>query len=204
MDDILTAEQAIESAKGLTFETVWAALMEDRKRMRESDERMREQIRESNKRTDKIIADLSKNIGGLGNSLGRFTEAMFQTELWKKFNELGYEFSTQSIHKKFILNKQVIAEADFFLENGEIVMPVEVKTELTEENVNEHIERIEKIRRYLDERNDSRKLVGAVAGAVVTESVLNYAHKKGFYVIVQSGDAVTVSLTPKGFEARKW
>jgi hypothetical protein len=37
-------------------------------------------------------------------------------------------------------------------------MPVEVKTDLTVEDIDEHLERIEKIRGYMDKR----KLVGMV------------------------------------------
>jgi len=94
----ITAEEALEAAKGLNFEKVWAALMESRqlidethKKIKESQQETQKQIEEtqrqikesqqetqrqmqkSQRKTDKIIADLSKNIGGLGNSLGRFT-----------------------------------------------------------------------------------------------------------------------------------
>jgi len=172
MDDIMTAAQAAESGKELSFDIVWAALMETRKQMQESHEELKE-----------LVADVTKNLGGLGNTLGKFTESMFQAELWEKFNELGYTFSKQSPYVKYYENNQVLTEVDFFLENGDIAMPVEIKTELTTNDVDEHIERIEKIRHYMDARNDSRKLVGAVAGGIVPENVLNYAHKKGFTLL---------------------
>ena len=209
--ETMTAEQAAEAAKGLTFEIVWAALMESRQQMQESQKQMQEQMQESQKqmqesqqKTDRIIADLSKNIGGLGNTLGRFTEAMFSTELWAKFNELGFTFSKQGPHIKFMEGRQVLAEVDFFLENGEYAMAVEIKTELSIGDVNEHLERILKIRKYMDERADNRKLVGTVAGGVVVENVMNYAHKKGLFVIIQTGDSVAVADMPQGFKAREW
>ena len=221
----MTAEQAAEAAKGLTFEKVWAALMELReyqeetqkqiresqqetqKQMQETQKQMQEskkQMQESQKKTDKIIADLSKNIGGLGNSLGRFTEAMFSAELWKKFNELGFTFTKQAPHMKFYEYGQVLAEVDFFLENGAYAMSVEIKTELSIDDVDEHLVRIEKIRQYMDAHDDKRKLVGAVAGGTVSESVRNYAHKKGLFVIVQTGDSVAIAAMPQGFKAREW
>ncbi|MCL2323039.1 MAG: hypothetical protein FWC47_13170, partial [Oscillospiraceae bacterium] len=147
----MTAEQAAEAAKGLTFEKVWAALMESRQLIEETQKQIKEaqletqkQMRESQRKTDKIIADLSKNIGGLGNSLGRFTEAMFSTELRKKFNELGYTFTRQAPRMKFIEYEKVLAEADFFLENGAYAMIVEIKTELSISDIDDHLERIEK------------------------------------------------------------
>ena len=56
----------------------------------------------------------------------------------------------------------------------------------------------------MDKRGDKRRLVGAVAGAIVPESVCRYAQKKGLYVVVQSGDSVEVAGMPKDFEVRKW
>jgi hypothetical protein len=143
----MTAEQAAEAAKGLTFEKVWAALMEMREAQRESQGEAQRQMDESKKRMDetfkrmeesqkksekaqrKIIADLSKNLGGLGNTLGRFTESMFSTELWKKFNKFGFTFTKQASRVKFIENDQVLAEVDFFIEDGTYAMLVEIKTE---------------------------------------------------------------------------
>jgi hypothetical protein len=256
--EIISAEQAIKDAKGLTFEIVWAALMENRKQidktdkqfektqllidktqeqmqrsheqmqeqmqrtqketqeqmqrtqretqeqMQRSHEQMQEKMQESQRKTDKIIADLSKNIGGLGNSLGRLTEALFSAKLWKKFNSLGFPFTKQGFHVKFHENDRVIAEADVLLENGDYAMPVEVKTELTAEHVDEHLERIAVIRGYFDARDDKRKLVGAVAGGVIGNNVLKYAHRQGLYAIIQSGDSVAIADMPEGFVAREW
>ena len=210
----MTAEQAAEAAKGLTFEKVWAALMESRQLIEEMRETQREsqnqvlearqKTEESFQRMEKTVTDLSKNIGGLGNLQGRLTEAMFSTELWKKFNEIGFLFTKQGPHVRFTENKQVLAEVDFFLENGEYAMPVEIKTELSIGDVDDHLKRIIKIRRYMDMRDDNRKLVGAVAGEIVSENVLNYAHKKGLFVIVQTGDSVAIAESPREFKAREW
>jgi hypothetical protein len=83
-------------------------------------------------------------------------------------------------------------------------MPVEVKTNLTVEDIDEHLVRIEKIRGYLDKRKDKRKLVGAVAGGIVDENVLKYAFKKGLYVLVPSGKSIALAELPEGFKVREW
>jgi hypothetical protein len=220
--EIITAEQAIENAKGLTFEKVWAALMESRINMEKAQEETRinmekaqqesrkimddlsKDLKESQQETRKIVEKLSKEIGGVSGSLGRFTESMFSEGLWKKFEEYGIPVSMQSTRKIFGENKKVVAEADVFIENGEYAIPVEVKTNLSVDDINEHLERIELIRRYLDKRGDKRKLLGAVAGGVVPENVLKYAQKKGLFVLVQSGDSVTIAATPEGFKPREW
>jgi hypothetical protein len=83
-------------------------------------------------------------------------------------------------------------------------MPVEVKADLTTEDVDDHLERIATIRKYMDSHGDKRLLVGAVAGGIAPENVMIYAQKKGLYVVGWSGDAATVVEAPKSFKAREW
>lgn len=203
---------------GLTFEQVWAALMELREAQKETDRQLKEssadfdrrmqetdrQLKESNAETNKEIKALSKNIGGLNNSLGKLIERMFSARLWNKFNALGYEFTKGANEVVFIENDRAIAEVDIFLENGEYAMPVEVKTHLRLEDVNEHIKRIELIRGYMDRRGDKRRLVGAVAGGIAPENTRDYAQKQGLYVLEQSGESVDIAKAPEGFTARIW
>ena len=198
--EIMTAEQAAEAAKGLTFEKVWAALMETRERMEQSQAQFDARMEESKK----LMDELSRNVGGVNNSLGRFTESLFSDGLDNLFNELGYPFTKQGPHMQFKENGKVIAEADYFLEDGEYAMAVEVKTELKDADVDKHIERLEAIQRYFDARDDKRILVGAVAGGIVGDNVRSYAQSKGLYVITQKGDAAVIADLPQGFKAREW
>ena len=218
--ETITAEQAAEEAKGLTFEIVWTALMETRILMQESQRESQKRMDESQKRMDEAYAktqlqfektqrtidELSKNIGGLNNSLGRFSESLFSVGLDKLFTDLGYTFTKQGPNVKFKEKgtRRVLAEVDYFLEDGEYAMAVEVKTEPEVEDIKEHLERIAVIREYFDARNDKRILVGAVAGNFVRSDVQKYAHKKGLYVITQSDDSAMIADPPKGFKAREW
>ena len=209
--EIISAEQAAEAAKGLTFEIVWAALMESRILMHESNKETRKMIEESHNRmaesireSQKLVDELSKNVGGVNNSLGRFTESLFSVGLDEKFNKLGYPFTKQGAHVKFKDNGKLLAEADYFLEDGEYAMAVEVKTELKEADVDDHMDRLAVIRGYFDARGDKRILVGAVAGSIVNENVLKYAQKQGLYVITQAGDSAVIADLPKGFKAKEW
>ena len=91
-------------------------------------------------------------------------------------------------------------EIDVFLENGDVVILVEVKTKPSQTDVREHIERMQKYRLY---GNDKRRILGAIAGAVVPDKVTEFAHRKGLYVIVQSGVAVEIVTSPEGFQAKE-
>ena len=211
--ETITAEQAAKDAKGLTFEIVWAALMEMRVRMEESQKETQKRMEESQKRldaafekTDKEIAELSRNVGGVNNSFGRFVEGLFSVGLDKLFDELGYTFTKQGPHVKFKDKglHRILAEADYLLEDGQYAMVVEVKVEVNEADVDDHMDRIAVIRQYFDERGDNRTLVGAIAGGSVQKNALNYAIKQGLYVIKQSGESAVLAELPKDFKPREW
>jgi hypothetical protein len=176
--------------------------------MKEFRENMREIVEEFKGEMRKTVRGLSKRLGGIGNSLGTLTEALFACDLWKKLNKYGYEFEGQAPNRKFIEKGKVIAEADFFLENGEYVCLVEVKTQLTTDYIDRFLRRIGVIRAHLDRRRDKRKIIGAVAGGAVSkdfsEDVMEYAHDLGLYVFVRKGDSVAVAELPEGFKAREW
>jgi hypothetical protein len=63
---------------------------------------------------------------------------------------------------------------------------------------------MEKLRKYADLHNDSRKYLGAIAGVVTSDSVKNNALKKGFFVVVPSGDTFDI-IKPEGkYHVKEW
>jgi len=119
---------------------------------------------------------------------------------------LGY--STTKYGRNFKFGQQGTAESgeiDLYIEDGDVAILVEAKTTLKTEDVLEHIERLEKYRRCIDAAgSDSRRFIGAVAGAVVEENVAAFAQKHGMYVIAQSGKAFEIIPSPEGFVPKKW
>ena len=180
----------------LTFERVWAALMEYREQMKEN-ERIREELREQMKETDRII-------GKLCNRFGELPEYLLAPNINKKFKDLGLIFEEVTRGKTIEERAgRYFAEIDILLENGNIVVAVEVKSKPLEKDIDKHIERMEVLRQRANKRNDIRKFRGAIASAILSGEVRNYAHKAGFYVIEQTGDTVKISI-PEGFIAREW
>jgi division protein CdvB (Snf7/Vps24/ESCRT-III family) len=177
-----------------------ARIAETNARMAETDAQVKAQVAE----TTKAVKALSENIGGLNNTLGKLTEAMVSCNVWRKFEPLGYTFTTASQNRQFYENGKRLAEADYFLENGIFVMPIEVKTTLEIEDINKHLDRIERIRHCMDSRDDNRKIVGAMAAAVAPSKALEYAQEKGLYVLVQNGDSVDVADGGADFKAQEW
>jgi hypothetical protein len=213
------AEQNIPGSPGqLNAEDIWALFRESDRRFREitekADRRHEETeriFRESERRheeTDRevrqALKEASRLVGNLSNKLGIVVEHLVLTNILEKFNELGYEFSKMGPNIRIEdKKKNIIAEVDAMLENGDYALDIVVKTQLNVKDVDEHLERMDKLRRYADDRHDTRKFLGAVAGAIVADNVKEYALKKGFYVIKQSGDTVSIE-NPGGFKPREW
>jgi hypothetical protein len=171
--------------------------------MKETDQQMKETDQQM-KETDRRMKETSRLIGNLGNRLGEVIEQIMSPKLHEKFEELGLCFTRASrYHEIKDPSKNRLAEIDVLLENGEYAMAVEVKTHLTTEDVKDHVKRLEILREVADEHNDTRKYLGAVAGAVVDQVVSFYARKIGFYVIIPSGEAVDIEV-PAGFKPRVW
>ncbi|MDR1949310.1 MAG: hypothetical protein LBQ38_07960 [Spirochaetaceae bacterium] len=216
--------------KALTFEDVWVMFQEtDRKfqetdrKFQETDKKMQEtdrQLKETGRQlqeTDRMIKEMSREAkeawaeasraaGKLSNKLGIVVEHLVLTNILEKFNALGYGFTKATMNVLIEDKKRkIFTEVDAMLENGEYVLAIEVKTHLQVKDVNEHLKRMDKLRRQADGRRypPSQKFLGAVAGAIAADNVKEYALRKGLYVIKQSGDTVTIE-NPAGFKPREW
>jgi hypothetical protein len=175
-------------------------MKETDRRMKETDRRMEETARQM-KETDKR---LDKQLGNLGNRFGDMVEYMVLPNLVTKFDELGFTFTKANRTEIKDRVHAIFTEIDALLENGDKVMAVEIKTKPRIEDVDDHIERMEKLRTYADLHNDKRIYFGAIAGVVLSESEKIYALKKGLYVIEPSGDTFAIT-EPKGlYHPHEW
>ncbi|MDR1352649.1 MAG: hypothetical protein LBK05_05125 [Treponema sp.] len=175
--------------------------MENREQMKATDER----IKAGNEELRASIKVVNEQIGKLGNRFGEMVEYMVEPNLVAKFKELGFTFERS--HQNTIIRDQedrIIAEIDVFLENGDRTMVVETKAKPRDADIDEHIERMEKLRRYADSHNDKRKYLGAVAGVVFVESEKTYALRKGLYVIEPSGDTFNIIEPGGDCYPREW
>ena len=145
-----------------------------------------EELREAHKETEKVL-------GRIGIKLGDISEATLLPDLPQKFKQFGFTFQVINRNRKIADDEHDIhAEIDGFLENSSQAMAVEVKTTLRRDEVDYHVERMEKIRKYADLHNDKRQLFGAIAATVIDEDVRRYALKEGFYLIEPSGEDVKI------------
>jgi hypothetical protein len=218
-------ENQREPEMGLTFEKVWASfqeterylnerfaetdrlLKENAQSLRETERLLKESSRETDRQfreTDRQFKETDRKISKLGGRLGELVEHLVAPNLLEKFRQLGYQFGRVGTDVRYVdANNKTLAEVDILLENGDIVMAVEVKAKLTNSDVRAHIERMRKLRTYADNHEDKRKLIGAVAGAIIADEVKEFARKNGFYVLEQAGDTVKIDV-PENFTPKIW
>jgi predicted AAA+ superfamily ATPase len=181
----------------ITYEQMMALFLETRERIEETVVSMKETDRKFQE-TDRKIEAIAKENAKLGNRLGQLVEAMVEGGVIRMFKNLGYDFDVCNKSFQF-RNKEldIYGEIDFFLENGEFALLVEVKTNLSVDDVREHQDRLKKFRLWADARNDKRQFLAAVGGGVVRENVREFALKQGMFVVQQSGENVEI-LVPEG------
>jgi hypothetical protein len=182
-------------------ETVW--LVEKKAEQIEEDQ-LKEEIAKENKRLwDKWV----------GESLyfGDIADYMLLPFLFKKFGKIGLDFieAQPNYYVSDDVN-QISISSDFMLRNDDKVMLVKMEKELTTEHIKEHIEQLEKLRKYADLRVDKhsffridkQKILGTVAGVVVADEARNYALNRGLYLIEPSGEAF--NIIPPNNKPKEW
>ncbi|MDR2181726.1 MAG: hypothetical protein LBN92_03495 [Treponema sp.] len=186
-----------------TADEIWAVLKDTDRIARETDKRLEnaarivEETARRQKETDRLI-------GKLGNRFGDMIEHMILPNLVAKFGELGFTFTKANRTAIQDREHKLFMEVDALLENGDRVMAVEIKSKPGIDNIDDHVERMEKLRVYADLHNDKRIYLGAVAGVVFSEAEKTYALKKGFYVVEPAGDTFNI-IEPKGdYRPREW
>ncbi len=82
-------------------------------------------------------------------------------------------------------------EIDLMVVNDSEAVAVECKSNLKIDDVNEHLERLAKLKRLLP-RYTNFRVMGAVAAMVIPDNVACYAASKGLFVIGQSGEDLAI------------
>jgi hypothetical protein len=160
---------------------------------RETDRKMQE--------TDRKLERLGKQYGDLGNRLGEFVEGMVRPGLVRMFRSYGLD--VRETQRDVEASRDGVAvQIDLLVVNDTDMVAVEVKSKLTIERVDEHLERLAKFKRAFP-RYSGHRVLGAVAAMVIPEEVARYAEEHGLFVIGQAGDDA-VLLNSERFEPRAW
>jgi hypothetical protein len=186
------AEMSWDDIKALVAELAIQSKETDRK-FQETDRKFQE--------TRELLDRLSRRFGDLGNRLGEFVEAMVEPALVDLFRARGLDVS--EVHRRVTSHRGGEAiEIDLLVVDGDTAVAVECKSRLTKEEVEHHVERMNKFKRLLPKYADMR-IHGAVAGMVVDEDAIQAAKSAGLWILAQSGETVALRNDPD-FTPRVW
>jgi len=180
---------ATQSANPPCFETVWATLQE---------------VSKLQKKNERYLDKLSKNISGLNSSIGTLIEILIAAHLWEKFPEYDLQRAYRRIPIYDDKNKAK-TDIDILLVNTEWVMVVEVKSDVEIKDIDHHVKRMELIVQYPPKLIEPQvKILSAIAGGVVRPEAAAYAHKCGFFVLELAGESVVRIPAPPDFQPMQY
>ena len=176
-----------------TFDDIMRLFQENaeqsNQRSREIDRKFTE-IAEQSKQTDRKIKEVTVSIGRLGNRLGEFIEEAVRPAAVRLFRERG--IVVHEVYQNVIIERDGEGlEFDLLVVNDQDAVGVECKSNLRMDDVNEHLERLTKLKR-LSPKYANYRLMGAVAAMVIPENVARHAIAQGLFLIGQSGDHLNI------------
>nr|VFK38358.1 MAG: Protein of unknown function DUF91 [Candidatus Kentron sp. SD] len=193
----------------VTYEEVLSLFKETDLRMQETDRQMREtghQIEELGYRfreLERVTKEQSKQISGIGNKFGYFTEGLALPSMERILTE---QFGMTTIMPRARTRKNgeeieidVLATAN---EGINLAMVVEVKSRVRMEGI-EQLQRIVSRFREIHPEHRDKAVMGILAGVDWDRGVQAKAREAGF-LTASIRDEIFTLTTPEGFEARRW
>ncbi|MFI3197802.1 MAG: DUF3782 domain-containing protein [Methylococcaceae bacterium] len=159
------------------------------------------EVASEQKALQREVKEVNKNIGRLTNRLGEFVEEAVRPSAVRLFRDRGIDIHEVQQNVSAKRDGEAL-EIDLLVVNNEDVVVIECKSNLSIDDVNEQLERLEKVKRLLPRYKDCR-ILGAVAGMVIPDNVATYAIRKGLYVIGQNGEHLELR-NDISFAAKVW
>ena len=196
-EDILALFQESDRKFQQLFQETDRKFQDTDRKFQDTDRKFQETERVLREKLDRV----TNAIGKLGNRLGDFIEDAVRPAAVRLFRERGIE-----VHE---VHQQVSAarggegiEVDLLVVNDQDAIAIECKSLLSVDDVNEHRERLAKLKRLLP-AYASKRMLGAVAAMVIPDEVATYAMRQGFFVIGQSGEQLVIRNDPS-FQPKGW
>jgi len=149
-------------------------------------------FKETDARMDKRSAETDRKLrqleGLFSSQWGRLLEALVQPAALKLFRARGIDVHYTFPHAKSQQNGSTM-EIDLLLEDGEIVVVVEVKSVLRVSDVQEFLEDLAALPAYFP-RYQGYQIYGAVAALSLDENADRYAYNQGLFVLSMSGEGM--------------
>ena len=172
-------------------EKEWKEIKESQK---ETDRILTEKFAETDKQikaTDKIVKELSKNIGGISNSNGKMAEEMIYNMLDKDktFANVKFDYLRKNVQIQSE-TYETKTELDILLVNGDTISIIETKYKVEKNDVIDVIDKkLNYFRQYNPKFNNYKVLLG-IGGMSFENDAITTAKEKGIGIIKIVGDKV--------------
>ena len=149
--------------------------------------------------------EFHKQIGEITGTWGKFVSEMVRQKIIELFQTKGIQMKVSVQSVKGFTGNRIDYEVDLVLMNTDIAVIVEIKSTLRPKDVDEHIERMEKIKLIPPKiiNLSGLTLYGAVAGMIIENNADRYAYQKVFFVIRQKGSIVEI-VNDEKFHPKEW
>ncbi len=188
-----------------TEEMMRALSKETDRRRRESDERMRALNKKADRRRREIdlqLEELGKQIGGLGEKFGSYTEGMAELGIRRLLKE---RFGAGAVTMGFELSRDgesmEIDSLGYSNTGRNEVYVVEIKSKLRQKGIDQLLKTLRRFPRFFPEHR-GKKLYGILAVAEVPQALAGKALDQGLY-LARLGSTVELAV-PEGFEPRSF
>ena len=159
---------------------------EERIRSIKSDRRHRE--------VEKIAAQAMRSVEGLSSRWGRFVENMVEPAIVRLFQERNIE--VKETHTRVKAKRgNVKMEIDILAVDDTVAVAVEVKSRLTQKQINDFIQRLAQFKTAFP-AYAHYQVYGAIAAIEIDEGADIYAYNQGLFMIKQSGEMVQIENDP--------
>ncbi|MCB1765960.1 MAG: DUF3782 domain-containing protein [Candidatus Competibacteraceae bacterium] len=186
------------------FREVAEAQKETERKFQETERLLKERSQDTDRKfqeTDQKIKSMATAIHKLGDRLGDYIEDAVRPAAVRLFQERG--IAVHEVHQNVSAQRGIEGiEVDLLVVNDTDVIAIECKSLLSVDDVNEHRERLDKLKRLLPTYANKRVL-GAVSAMVIPDNVAQYAYRQGFYVIGQSGEQLVIRNDER-FQPKAW
>lgn len=192
--DLFKASQAELQASREEFDRRAAEAKAEADRRAAEVERSMEELR-------RIVANTSKEVGRLGDRWGLFVENLVAPAVLRLFQERG--INIRHLYRRAIADvPDAPMEVDILAVNGDVAVVVEVKSRLTQADIDAFCDKLGQFKQSFPEWS-SHQVYGAVAAIEVVEKIDRYAYRRGLFVIRQCGDSVEIA-NDQAFRPRTW
>jgi len=159
------------------------------------------ELRASLAKTEKLVEQTNKQVGGLTSRWAEFVENMIKPAAARIFKEQGIDVHHTALRVDAQDEKGSI-EIDILVENTNEVVAIEVKSHLEVRDVKRFLKVLGRFKEAFP-RYQNYKLYGAVAGIKIDEKANEYATQEGLYLIEPAGDSVIIANS-QNLKRRVW